>query len=56
MLAEESKNVTGVTFIWFTDGVGWKDARKNLKETFNVLNNLYNINDLENNILSKIIH
>lgn len=55
MLAEEAKKVNGLTFIWFTDGTGWKNARKNLEETFNELETLYNINDLENGILDKII-
>ena len=51
MLAEESKKVDGVTFVWFTDGLGWKDARKNLEETFNELETMYNINDLEKGII-----
>lgn len=55
MLAEEAKKVNGLTFIWFTDGTGWKNARKNLEETFNELEALYSINDLENGILDKII-
>lgn len=55
MLAEESKKVNGVTFIWVTDGLGWKGARKNLEETFNELETLYNINDLDNKILTTII-
>ena len=55
MLAEEAKKVNGLTFIWFTDGIGWKNARKNLEETFNELETLYNINDLENGIVDKII-
>lgn len=55
MLAEEAKNVNGLTFIWFADGTGWKNARKNLEEIFNELETLYNINDLENGILDKII-
>ncbi len=55
MLAEESKKVDGVTFIWFTDGIGWRTARKNLEETFNELPTLYSINDLENGILENLI-
>ena len=55
MLAEEAKKVNGLTFIWFTDGTGWKNARKNLEETFNELETLYNINDLEHGVLEKII-
>ena len=54
MLAEESKKIDGVTFIWFTDGIGWNSARKNLEETFNELDTLYNIDDLENGILEKL--
>ena len=54
MLAQESKKVDGVTFIWFTDGTGWNSARKNLEETFNELETMYNIDDLENGILEKI--
>lgn len=54
MLAQESKQVNGVTFIWITDGTGWIGARKNLEETFNELETIYNINDLENGILEKL--
>ena len=54
MLAEESQNIENFHFMWFTDGEGWKSARKNLKETFDVLPLLFNINDLENDILKKI--
>ncbi len=54
MLAEESKLVNGVTFIWITDGVGWLDAKNNLEETFNVLDTLYNIDDLDNGVLERL--
>ena len=54
MLAEESKKVDGVTFIWFTDGTGWISARKNLEETFNELETMYNIDDLDNGILNNL--
>lgn len=54
MLAQESKKVEGVTFIWFTDGTGWNSARKNLEETFNELETMYNIDDLENDILENL--
>ncbi len=54
MLAQESKKVHGVTFIWFTDGTGWINARKNLEETFNELETMYNIDDLDNGILNQL--
>lgn len=54
MLANESKKIKGVTFIWFTDGLGWVGARKNLEETFNELDTVYNIDDLEKGILKNL--
>lgn len=43
------------TFVWFTDGRGWHSARHNLEETFDVMDNIYNINDLHDGIISKVI-
>ena len=43
-----------ITFIWFTDGCGWNSARNNLEETFDVLDTVYNIQDLENGILQNL--
>ncbi len=50
-LAQEVTTIDGVTFIWFTDGCGWNSARNNLEETFDVLDTVYNIQDLENGII-----
>lgn len=41
--------------MWVTDGAGWKSAKNNLKETFEQLENLYNINNLRNGVLNKLI-
>ncbi len=54
MIAEESKQIENFKFVWITDGGGWKSAKRNLEETFLVLDDLYNINDLENGILENI--
>lgn len=54
MLANEAKQVKGLTFIWITDGLGWIDAKRNLEETFNEMDTIYNIDDLENNVLEKL--
>ena len=51
LIAQEAKKISGVEFVWFTDGGGWVSARRNLEETFNELQHLYNIADLESNIL-----
>lgn len=53
-LANEIKGIPNVTFVWFTDGEGWKDARHNLEETFDVLDTLYNIRDLENGVAERL--
>lgn len=55
MLAEESKLINKFKFVWITDGVGWKSAKGNLRETFEVMENIYCIHDLENGILNKIL-
>lgn len=54
MLAQEANTVEGFTFVWFTDGTAWKNARGNLEETFDIMEHIYNINDMENNIMNKI--
>ena len=56
MLAKKAKVINGITFIWITDGLGWHDAKNNLKETFNELETMYNINDLENGTLKQVLN
>ncbi|OFQ98068.1 type II restriction endonuclease [Alloscardovia sp. HMSC034E08] len=54
MIAEEAKSIPDTEFVWITDGGGWKSARRNLHETFDVLEHLYNIADLERGIFNSI--
>lgn len=54
MIESEFKNMKDVTFVWFTDGKGWRSARHNLEETFNEMENIYNISDMKHDIMSKI--
>lgn len=54
-IALETKEIDGFSFVWFTDGCGWKSARHNLEETFDVLENMYCISDLENGIINKLL-
>lgn len=53
-LALETDTADGFTFVWFTDGKGWTSARNNLEETFDVMEHIYNINDLENDIINEV--
>lgn len=48
----ETKDLDYFKFVWITDGKGWIEAKRNLKETFDILDNLYNIKDLENGVIS----
>ncbi len=53
-IALESKNIQDFSFVWFTDGQGWRSARHNLEETFDIMEHIYNIDDLENGIMERI--
>ncbi len=53
-IATEMKNVKGAKFVWFTDGAGWKSAARNLEETFDVLDDIYSINDMQNGIMKDL--
>ena len=47
--------IDGFTFIWFTDGRGWQSAKRNLEETFGILDTMYSISDMENGILQNLL-
>lgn len=53
-LALETETIDGFTFVWFTDGKGWTSARHNLEETFDVMEHIYNINDMEKGIITEV--
>jgi type II restriction enzyme len=54
-LAIEAKETNQFTFVWFTDGKkGWTSARRNLEETFDTMEHIYNIDDIENGIMKEI--
>ena len=54
MLSQEADTIDGFTFVWFTDGIGWKSARGNLRETFEVMEHVYSIDDMEQGIMQKM--
>lgn len=54
MLAIEAQSIARFKFVWFTDGAGWRSARQNLRETFEVLPTLYNIRELEEGIAERL--
>ena len=54
-ISQEAREINGFEFVWFTDGKGWTDARHNLEETFDVMEHLYNIKDLEDDVIGKVL-
>ena len=54
-IALEAEEINEITFVWFTDGKGWTSARNNLEETFDVMQHIYNIKDLEEGIINKVM-
>ena len=55
LIANKVKQIDGLTFIWITDGTGWNHAKLPLNETFNVLDTLYSIDDLDKGVLNNLI-
>lgn len=54
-IAIAAKDMPKFKFVWITDGCGWYNAKNNLRETFDVLEYLYNISELETGIISEIL-
>lgn len=54
MLSQEADTIDGFTFVWFTDGIGWKSARGNLRETFEAMDRIYSIDDMEHGIMQEV--
>jgi len=55
MLSEQSKDIEGFEFVWITDGIGWNTARRNLEETFDVMELIYSLDDLQKNNLIDLL-
>ena len=53
-IALEAKEIRGFAFVWFTDGKGWYSARHNLEETFDVMDNIYCIAELESGVVDRL--
>lgn len=54
LLAQEAATIQGFKFVWFTDGTAWNSAKGNLEETFDALETIYSIDDMENGIMKQL--
>ena len=54
LLSQHEDAINGFTFVWFTDGIGWKSARGNLRETFEVIDTIYSIDDMEKGVMESL--
>lgn len=50
-LAKDINDLEHVHFVWITDGIGWVSAKNNLRETYDIMDNLYTLKNLENDVL-----
>lgn len=55
-LARKINSKPHVRFIWITDGIGWKSARNNLRESYGVQKFIYNISDLDTLKIDQLIN
>lgn len=53
-MAQESEQIDGFQFVWVTDGGGWKSARNNLRETFEIMDTIYNLAELEDGAFERL--
>ncbi|MDR3348745.1 MAG: type II restriction endonuclease [Acidaminococcales bacterium] len=53
-IALEARQIDGFEFVWFTDGKGWNSARHNIEETFDVMEHIYCISDIEGGVMHRI--
>jgi len=54
-IAFGAQKINGFAFVWLTDGKGWSSARHNLEETFDAMEHIYNIADLESGVMGRIL-
>ncbi len=55
MLAQEAQDIQNFKFVWITDGTAWRSARNNLEETFDIMDNMYNLKELEEGVFKQIL-
>ena len=53
-LEKDIQHLNGVTFIWITDGYGWKKTKNNLHEAYQNIEHILTLDNLEN-LLTDII-
>lgn len=53
-IAQEAITIDGFEFVWFTDGKGWISAKYNLEETFDIMEHIYSIADLESKTINEL--
>jgi type II restriction enzyme len=46
-LNQDLKSIDNIRFVWITDGIGWENVIEGLKETYDSMEYLYTIYDLE---------
>ena len=53
-IAIETKHIKNFSFVWIIDGKGWESSKKNLQDTFNSMEHIYNLNDVKNGLFKNL--
>jgi type II restriction enzyme len=53
--AIKSEKTDGFSYVWITDGRGWKGAKYNLLDVFRNMKHIYSVKDLEDGVIEKIL-
>ena len=55
LISEMSRDIDGFEFVWITDGKGWYSTKNPLHETFNAMDNIFCIKELEDDVLETLM-
>lgn len=53
-LSQDIKGIDDVNFVWITDGQGWQSTKNNFKAAYDVIDYLFNLFDLEQDVLTEL--
>jgi type II restriction enzyme len=54
-IALSSKHIKNFKFVWITDGAGWNTAKRNLQETFDIHDEIFNLRDLRDGKFDELL-
>lgn len=56
MYSRNLSNSKKINFVWISDGKGWDTAKNPLREAFDVIPNIFNLNMVQNGFLNEVVN